>query len=99
MPYPGARKRIRVTAKVLNEGTGAYDLTDPTSLTVVVEAPDGTTTTYTWPAPGTITKASTGQFYVDHTCSQSGEWNVSTTAAGAVVGVDQASWIISPALV
>lgn len=103
MPYPGARKRIRILTSALDETTEAYTATDPTTLTITVEDPDGTETTYDWDGVGgntdEITKHATGHFYVDITCDTEGEWKTRASCTGALLGAVEAVWTILPSRV
>ena len=47
--------------------------TDPTTVTLAITDPTGTTTTYTY-AAAEITKDSTGVYHKDITCSSAGVW-------------------------
>lgn len=62
--------------------------TDPTAVTLVVEKPDGTQTTYAWPTPGAgqsaLTKEGTGRFYAEVTLDQDGTWRHRLVGTGAV---------------
>ena len=57
---------------------------DPTTITLKVEAPDGTETTYTY-ALGTVTKDSTGVYSKAVTLSSAGTWSYRFIGAGSVV--------------
>ena len=54
-------------------------VTNPTTQSVVVTKPDGTSTTYSTP-----TQDSTGVFHQDVVVDQSGEWTAQWTGTGAV---------------
>lgn len=68
----------------------AYALTDPTTITLTVRTPSGTSTSYTYGA-GTVSKHSTGVFYKEVTVSEGGVYLCSWVVTGAVAaGVDWA---------
>jgi len=58
--------------------------TDPTTVSLLVRKPDGTTTTYTY-AGGTITKDSTGDFSKQITLDARGIWYYAWTGTGACI--------------
>ena len=47
---------------------------DPDTVTVKVRSPQGTTTSYAYGTDDEVIKASTGDYYIDYTPSESGEW-------------------------
>jgi hypothetical protein len=53
---------------------------DPGAVTLKVELPDGTPTTYTYPA--TMTKDSTGNYHVDISITQQGTYQYRWTSTG-----------------
>lgn len=55
--------------------------TDPTTVSLLVRKPDGTTTTYTY-AGATITKDSTGNYSKQITLDQRGVWYYVWTGTG-----------------
>lgn len=66
--------------------------TDPTTVSLTVVDPDGTATTYTYPAD--IAKDSTGAYHKDIDCSsiQRGIWQAVWVGTGAASDVTVASW-------
>lgn len=98
MSYPGGAKRIRMSTKRLDEATNSYIATDPTTLVLTVEDPDGTETEYLWPA-GTIIRSAAGEFYQDITCPLAGTWAASADATGALIAGGQANWTVLASLV
>lgn len=62
--------RIR-TSPVFANALGVA--TDPTTVTLTVREPNGTTTAYTYGA-GQLTKAGTGDYYRDVTITAAGRW-------------------------
>lgn len=58
-------------------------LTDPTTITLWVEDPDGTETSYTY-ALSQLTKASTGVYYKSLQVTKSGYWKYKFVATGTV---------------
>jgi len=58
---------------------------DPTSVTLHVLKPDGSTLAYGWPVTatnGTLTKESTGRFYMDVLIDQAGRWKINQSGTG-----------------
>lgn len=69
--YVGRVYRQKVS--VYNAAVSPRVLADPTTISVIVLAPSGTESTYTYPgAPATMTRVSTGVYYADHTITESG---------------------------
>lgn len=72
--------------------------TDPTSVTLTVERPDGTLTVYAWPTPGagesTLTRQATGRFYADITLDQEGLWSYRLVGTGAVAAAAEKRFIV-----
>jgi hypothetical protein len=67
--------------------------TDPTAVSLVVEAPDGTETTYTY-AGGTITKDGTGAYHKDISATMGGVWKWRWVGTGAVAAADQDAFVV-----
>ena len=86
---PGAL--IRLSAAFTVSGVA----TDPTTVTCVVRAPDGTETTYATP-----TKDSVGNYHVDHdlTAAKSGVWTYKFTGTGACQAAMQAQFFVEPSV-
>lgn len=73
-------------------------LTDPTTVQLVVEAPDGTEQTYTW-AGSTITRDSVGTFHKDYSpAAQVGVYSYEWTGTGAAAGVEQGQFVVNDLL-
>lgn len=68
--------------------SATYALTDPTTVSLVVQQPDGTRTTYTY-AGGTVTKHSAGVFYRDIALDMPGEWTIRWVGTGAAAATDE----------
>jgi hypothetical protein len=66
--------------------------TDPTAVTLDVTSPSGTTTTYNWPTPATITRTSAGVFTKDIACIEDGEWQAVWTGTTAASDVQVVTW-------
>ena len=68
-------------------------LADPTGITVVTRAPDGTKTTYATPS-GTIAQESTGvwRFTFPAPLTEVGKWYVGVTGTGSVEGSSETSF-------
>jgi hypothetical protein len=64
---------------------------DPTTVTLVVMAPDTTETTYTY-AGTTITKDSTGNYHVDVSVTASGTWRYRWTSTGTGAASEEGSF-------
>lgn len=71
-------------------------LADPTSVTLKVENPAGTVSTYTY-AGGHITKESTGVYFYDIDANQAGRWYYRTVGAGALQAAGQDSFMVTAA--
>lgn len=56
--------------------------TDPTTVSLLIEKPDKTSTTYTYDG-GTVTKTATGSFSKAVTLDQRGTWRYVWTGTGA----------------
>jgi hypothetical protein len=82
---------LRATATFKNL---ALVLTDPTTVTISIEEPDGTLTPYTYPA--TVDKLSTGVFYKDFIPDAPGRWKARAIGTGAVAQVDREEFIVLP---
>jgi hypothetical protein len=81
--------RVRLGNHSSNTDTAAFTTvggvaTDPTAVTLVAEKPDQTSTTYTY-AGLTLSKETTGRYYVDVTLDQAGLWTYRMAGTGAVV--------------
>lgn len=85
--YPKG-KTIRISGAYAVSGVA----TDPTTAVLAIETPAGVETTYTY-AAGTVTKASTGNFYKDIVLSESGYYKYRWTGTGAVADVDDDVYI------
>lgn len=65
-----------------NPDTRAF--VDPTALDVIVTAPSGTSTTYTYGAGTEITKSATGKFRCAVPCTEAGRWSFVISSPGPV---------------
>jgi hypothetical protein len=65
--------------------------TDPTTVSLAVTDPTGTTTTYTY-AGATITKTATGVYTKDIACSTAGTWTAVWTGTGTASDVATSTW-------
>ena len=68
-------------------------LADPTTVTLELTTPAGTTTTYTYAGAGII-KSSTGVYYRDVTWTEAGEWRAKWAGTGAVAQTDSAVYTV-----
>lgn len=65
--------------------------TDPTTVSLAVTSPSGTTTTYTW-VGGTVTRTSAGVFTKDIACEADGTWQYLWTGTGTASDVVAGTW-------
>lgn len=102
MPDIGDRDRIGnaainpATGQPLADPPSAFHVegadTDPTSVTLTVQQPDGVLLIYGWPAPGvsgTLTREAVGRFYADVTYTLAGNWDYRLEGTGAVVAAEE----------
>lgn len=68
--------------------------TDPTTITLVVQQPNGTETTYTH-AGGTVTKDSVGNYSKNVTTDASGVWAWRWVGTGACAAADEGKVTVS----
>jgi molybdopterin-guanine dinucleotide biosynthesis protein len=82
-------------AKYLERHYGArsYALADPTTITLTVVSPSGTSTSYTY-AGATVTKSATGVYYKDLTPDAAGEWLYRWTGTGTVAAAEEQSLFV-----
>lgn len=80
-------------ATLTNSFYVASVLTDPTTISLAVTSPSGTTTTYTY-AGSTITKTSTGIYTKNIACSEAGEWVAVWTGTGTASDVVEVRWTV-----
>lgn len=73
---------IRLTFNTFSDAAETVPA-DPTTVSLQVQAPDGTETTYTW-AASQVVKDSTGVFHYDYTPATAGHYAFHWTGAGAV---------------
>ena len=66
---------------------------DPTNVTLSVEKPDGTTTSYTY-AAATVSKEAIGKYYKDLAPDQSGIWFWRWVGTGGVQAASQGSFFV-----
>lgn len=95
VPVPPPPRRDQTRAQVVCHALGAAPFTnasgtatDPTTVTLTVQLPDGTETAYTY-AAAELTKESgqTGRFYLDYTWTVSGLHRFELRGTGTVVAV------------
>jgi hypothetical protein len=70
--------------------------TDPTTVTLTVIDPEGTSTTYTY-AGSTITKTATGTYTKDIATTLAGIWRYTWTGTGTASDVVTGTWTVQPA--
>lgn len=61
--------------------------TDPTTVSLIVQDPDGVDTTYTYPA--SVSKSATGVYYYDLTLSAAGLYCYRWVGTGAAAAVEE----------
>lgn len=67
--------------------------TDPSTVSLAVTPPSGTTTTYTY-AGAQITKSGTGVYTKDVACSEAGDWVAVWTGTGTAADVVEVRWTV-----
>lgn len=83
------------TVTLTNTFTVSGVATDPTTISLAVTNPAGTTTTYTF-AGGTITKVGTGIYSKSITADSVGLWRYVWTGTGTAADVEDGSFTVSP---
>lgn len=73
--------------------------TDPTVVTLRVEQPDGTITTYTYGGSPALQKEVTGRYYVDIILSQAGRLSWRLTGTGTVAAAAEGSLHVKRSLI
>jgi hypothetical protein len=68
--------------------------TDPTTVTLRVREPDGTTTSYTY-AGGDVTKAGAGDFYKDVSVDAAGVWAWEWVGTGTVAAAHSGAFRVA----
>ena len=63
-------------------------LTDPTTITLIVEDPSGNLGTYTYAGAG-VTKTGTGDYYRDTALDEEGTWHWRWAGTGTVPAADE----------
>ena len=86
---------VRLGNHSTNTATAAFTdalgvATDPSVVTLVVDKPDGTTTTtYTYGGSPALSKETTGRYYVDVTIDQAGLWAYRLAGTGTAQAADE----------
>lgn len=80
--YPGSSARLQCSFYVSSA------LTDPTTITLQVMAPSGTTTAYTY-ALAQVTKSGTGVYYKDVTFDVEGTWKYRWVGTGTCIAATE----------
>jgi hypothetical protein len=80
---------VRLGNHSTNTDTAAFTdasgvATDPTTVTLVLDKPDGTTTTYTYLGNPALLKETTGRYYVDVALTLAGLWYYRLAGTGTV---------------
>jgi hypothetical protein len=71
-------------------------VTDPTSPTLAIHKPDGTTTTYVHPTDAALVKDSTGVYHVNYSPTMAGTHHWRGLGTGAVQAEEQAAFFVRP---
>lgn len=87
-------KTVRITGTFRALGV---TLTDPTTVTLVIETPGKVETTYTYSGGG-VTRDSVGVFRRDVDANESGTWSWRWIGTGAVADVDEGQFVILESL-
>lgn len=90
--YDGAAELATITNTFRVNGTA----TDPTTVTLAVTDPSGTTSTYTY-AAAEITKSSTGVYTKDIACTSVGTWAFRWIGTGTASDVEAGTWEVKAA--
>lgn len=85
--------KVRFDLRFTRNGT----LVDPATITLKVKDPGAITTTYTY-AGGTITKTSTGLYWIEVSAASAGEWTWRAESTGDYATAQQGTYIVQPAL-
>jgi uncharacterized protein YfaS (alpha-2-macroglobulin family) len=73
--------------------------TDPTTVTCKVKDPSGNTTTYVYGTDADLKKLSTGNYYIDVTTDEKGEWFFRFEGTGTCVAVEESSFRVRSAFI
>lgn len=73
-------------------------LTDPSTITLTVRKPDGTSTVYVYNTDVELVKDSTGTYHLDVTTPTSGVWSWHWKSTGAAAGGDDGSFSVEVSL-
>lgn len=84
---------VRITGNLATAGGAAVD---PGALVVVVLAPNGTRTTYTYGSDAFPVRTEAGAYYVDYTPTQAGEHYYKFASTGVGQAVDEGAFIVTP---
>jgi len=70
------------------------DLTyhDPTTITLHIVAPSGTSTTYVYGTDSELVQDATGQYYADYLIDESGIWRYQWVSTGTLPSMEEGSW-------
>jgi len=85
----GQKVRCSVDFKV------ADVLTDPTTVTFKSKKPSGTITTLVYGTDAAVVKDATGQYHVDVTTDEKGEWNFRFEGTGTCTAVEEAAFNVT----
>ena len=82
---------LRITGTFRNISS---TLTDPTAISFKYKKPGGSVVTLTY-AGGTVSKTSTGIYYVDLTLDTVGKWPYRWEGTGAVVAASESAFMVN----
>jgi hypothetical protein len=75
-------------------GHDAPIATDPGAVSVSIEQPDGTVTTWTYLTGSEIVKTGTGAYRVEFTADEAGRWTYAWSGSGAVQAVAEGEFYV-----
>ncbi len=85
---------VRIANVFTTTATGA--VLDPTTVSLVVLAPDGTETTYTYLGGNPITRDSQGTYHVDVAITQVGRYRYRWTSTGTGASAEEGAFEVRP---
>jgi len=85
---------IRLTATFKVNGVA----TDPTTVTLKIKSPSGTTTTFLYSSGG-VSKSGTGVYYKDYKPTETTFYHYRWIGTGAADGVGEAAFTVAPSFI
>ena len=83
----GEQPRLKATFKIGSTPT------DPTTISLIIKAPSGAETTYTY-SGGQVIKDSTGVYHYDLPLTAAGKWSYRWIGTGTVVTATESSFLV-----